>query len=59
MSCFGWNCKDDGDAESRLTTSIALWSTGVGKESLVVMNDCDLKFEQIANCLDIGLYKLV
>jgi hypothetical protein len=34
MSYFGWNGKDDGDAERRLTAkSVALRRAGVNKES--------------------------
>jgi hypothetical protein len=59
MSYFDWNGKDDGNAERSLTaTSIALGRAGVSKESLKEMNDCGLTFEQLANYLDLGLFKL-
>ena len=53
MSYFGWNGRDDSQANSKLLgTLIALRSAGVDRNLLIEMNDSGFSFDEIADYLD-------
>lgn len=53
MSYYGWNGKDDSRAPGKLLGAlIALRNMGIGKESIIRLNDSGATFDGIADYID-------
>jgi len=53
MSYYGWNGKDDSDAQDRLLDAlVALGRNGISEKLIIRLNDSGMTFDKIADYLD-------
>jgi CRP-like cAMP-binding protein len=53
MAHYGWNGKDDPDAQERLLDAlVALGRNGISEKLIIRLNDTGMTFEEIADYLD-------
>jgi hypothetical protein len=53
MAHYGWNGKDDSDAQDRLLDAlVALGRNGISEKLIIRLNDSGMAFDKIADYLD-------